>query len=91
MAIFGKKTTEKKVENKEKKDKAPVEGEIKKPVKKEAKKKPAKKKTNTPVKEKKAKKPTSDAGAKLTKAPGRVIITPFITEKDTPYPKKGKG
>jgi large subunit ribosomal protein L23 len=77
MAIFGKK-------EEKKEDEAPAKKEDKKPVKKdvkkEAKKKPAKK-ADSPVKEKKAKKPTSDAGARLTKAPGRIIVAPFITEK----------
>lgn len=70
MAIFGKKEEEKK--------------DSKTPTKKEAKKSATKKKTvkkDTAVKEKKAKKPTSDAGAHLTKAPGRIIISPLITEK----------
>lgn len=34
-----------------------------------------------PAKEKKAKKPASDAGAGLTKAPGRILKAPRITEK----------
>jgi large subunit ribosomal protein L23 len=44
---------------------------------------PAKKDAKRPVaaKDKKASKPKSDAGANLTKAPGRIIITPRITEK----------
>jgi large subunit ribosomal protein L23 len=45
------------------------------------KKTTAKKKANEVVKEKKAKKPKKDAGANLTKAPGRIILTPRITEK----------
>ncbi len=43
-------------------------------------KKPAAKKADKP-KEKKAKKPSSDAGANLTKAPGRILTAPRITEK----------
>jgi large subunit ribosomal protein L23 len=46
-------------------------------VKKDAKKA---KKADAP-KEKKANKPKKDAGANLTKAPGRIIRTPRITEK----------
>jgi len=38
-------------------------------------------KNDAVVKEKKASKPKSDAGANLTKAPGRVIVSPVITEK----------
>ena len=52
--------------------------------KKDAKKPVAKKKAtkkDAPVKEKKASKPKSDAGANLTKAPGRIIKAPVITEK----------
>ncbi len=44
----------------------------------------SKKKVNAkdkPVKDKKANKPKSDAGANLTKAPGRILIAPHITEK----------
>ena len=73
MAIFGKK-------EEKGKDNAPAKKD-EKPVKKEEKKKSTKKKADAPVKEKKAKKPTSDAGARLTKAPGRIIISPLITEK----------
>jgi len=65
MAIFNKKTA----------DKAEKEVEKKTPKKK------ADTKKNAPVKDKKAKKPKSDAGANLTKAPGRIILTPRITEK----------
>ncbi len=52
----------------------------KKEEKKETKKPVAKRKA-APVKEKKAIKPKSDAGANLTKAPGRIIKAPVITEK----------
>jgi large subunit ribosomal protein L23 len=44
-------------------------------------KKASKTKKDVTVKEKKAVKPKSDAGANLTKAPGRIIISPRITEK----------
>jgi len=67
MAIFSKK------EDKEKKAEAAKEA-----PKKETKK--AAKKTDAP-KEKKAKKPSKNIGANLTKAPGRIIKTPRITEK----------
>lgn len=43
-------------------------------------KKEKSKKVSNP-KEKKAKKPASDAGANLTKSPGRLIIAPRVTEK----------
>ena len=39
------------------------------------------KKADKPVKNKKAAKPTSDAGKNLTKAPGRILKSPRITEK----------
>jgi large subunit ribosomal protein L23 len=48
---------------------------------KTAKKDVKKTKKSETVKDKKAKKPKKDAGANLTKAPGRIIITPRITEK----------
>ena len=65
MSIFSKKDEDKKKD-------------LSKEVKAAAK---AKKKGDAVVKDKKAKKPKSDAGANLTKAPGRIIITPHITEK----------
>ncbi len=67
MAIFNKK-------EEEKEKKATVKA-------KTASSKKSAKKKNAPVKEKKAKKPKSDAGANLTKAPGRIIKAPRITEK----------
>jgi len=79
MAFFSKKTTDTEVEKKEEKKETPKKKEATTSVKKEVKK--TSKKKDAPVKEKKAKKPTSDAGANLTKAPGRIIIAPFITEK----------
>jgi len=64
MALFGKKTEEKK--EIPKKEAASV-------------KKTARKEENS--KEKKARKPATDAGANLTKAPGRILKSPRITEK----------
>jgi large subunit ribosomal protein L23 len=70
MAIFSKKE-----------DKAtPDASEDKAPVEKKDVKKPEKKK-DVAVKDKKALKPKSGAGANLTKAPGRIIHSPRITEK----------
>lgn len=66
MAIFNKKTDAAKADKEEKKQQAP-------------KKKDAKR--SAPVKDKKAKKPKSDAGANLTKAPGRILLSPRVTEK----------
>ncbi len=67
MAIFGKK--EEQVKEKRKAD-----------VEKPTTKKKAMKKTDT-AKEKKAKKPAKGAGANLTKAPGRIMLVPRVTEK----------
>lgn len=67
MAIFGKK---------EEQAKATRTAETEKTtVKKKAVKKP------DAVKEKKAKKPAKDAGAMLTKSPGRIMLVPRVTEK----------
>jgi large subunit ribosomal protein L23 len=74
MAIFNRK------QDVEKKDeKATGDAKAAVAVQKKDDKKPAKKEEK--VKEKKAAKPTSDAGANLTKAPVRILLSPRITEK----------
>lgn len=55
--------------------------EEKKTSVKSAEKKETKPKKVEEPKDKKAKKPKKDGGVNLTKAPGRIILTPRITEK----------
>lgn len=83
MAIFNRKPIKHSPGNEEKDKKAMQKADAAVMVPKKTEKKVEKKAVakQAAVKEKKAKKPAKDAGANLTKGPGRILLTPRITEK----------